>query len=532
MGAKGIVALWLALGLATGAGGQTLYRVTLTDKGPEAVGYLAEPARFLSPVALARYARQRIVLTAADVPVSATYARTLAAHGYPALGCSRWLNCVWVAADSLPQALLRLPFVQAVAPAARLRPVLASVGDGADLPPQTDAQLAQLNLLQLHSQGHRGQGIRMAVFDSGFLNVHVNAGFARLRSEGRLIDEYDVADGDSTVYTEDNHGALVLSAICGELAGSYTGAAPEVEVLLLRTEVVASETHAEEMNWAMGVEWADSAGAQLINSSLGYTEFDPGEGNYTLADLDGETTIVTQAAEAAAARGILVVNSAGNSGNDAWQKLGAPADGPNVLAVGAVTSTGARSSFSSLGPTADGRTKPDVVARGSSTTLISTGGAVTSANGTSFSSPLMAGFAASVWSAHPSATAAQLRDVLRASGHQASAPDTLLGWGIPDAVLASQLLAVTATETEEVHATELRVLGNPTSGPIRFVVLAEQFGYAQAQLTTPGGQVVWQGRAPISTETTVPQPLPAGLYLLAVTTPQGVRQVARVVVVP
>jgi len=305
-------------------------------------------------------------------------------------------------------------------------------------------QNEQIGIPAVHDLGYTGTGVVIAVFDSGF-NRLTHEVFSQMNIAGVWDFVNDDADvGDQADMGIGSHGTNTLSTIGGYSSGNLIGPAFGATYYLAKTENTESELHVEEDNWCAAAEWADTNGADIITSSLGYTIFDTG-GNYTASDLDGNTTIVTLCAELAAANGIVVINSAGNSGSGVTT-IGAPSDGQSVLAVGAVTANGFRSSFSSVGPSADGRIKPDVMAMGSSVRVAGarSDSAYEYYNGTSFSCPLTAGVAALVLEANNSLTAAQVRDILRDSADQNATPDNQYGYGIIDALAAVQA-AVEAT---------------------------------------------------------------------------------------
>jgi serine protease AprX len=299
-------------------------------------------------------------------------------------------------------------------------------------------QNQQINVPAVHELGYDGSGVVIAVFDSGF-NRLSHESFAHLN----ILDTWDFVNNDSNVGDENDmgtgsHGTNTLSTIAGFSSGNLIGPAYAATFYLAKTENNQSETHVEEDNWCAAAEWADQNGAQIISSSLGYTDFDSGT-DYSANDMDGETTIVTLCAEQAAANGIVVINSAGNSGIGSGENtIGAPSDGHSVLAIGAITNNGQRSSFSSVGPSADGRIKPDLVAMGSSVTVASASAdnLYSSVDGTSFACPLTTGVAALVLQANPNLTAAKVRDVLRNTADGASSPDTLYGYGVVNALAA------------------------------------------------------------------------------------------------
>lgn len=295
----------------------------------------------------------------------------------------------------------------------------------------------------------------ICILDAGFLNVDTLSCFDSLWINNKILGTYDFVANEVSVFEDYQHGTEVLSCIGANWPGKLVGTAPQAYFWLLRTEDAATELIIEEDNWVAGAEFADSVGADIINSSLGYTTFDAqtSNQNHTRADLDGNTAYATNGADIAAAKGILVCNSAGNEGGSGWKYISIPADGDSVCTVGAVDILGVRAGFSSQGPTADNRIKPDVVACGSGTAVIDPfTSTVAYYSGTSFSSPLTAGMAACLWQANPTKNNMNILNAMRNSGSKSNSPDTLLGWGIPNYCLANGLLSgihANSTETED-----------------------------------------------------------------------------------
>ncbi len=395
------------------------------------------------------------LVTDGDRPLSAGYVAQVTREVTRVRHASRWLNAVSVDATPAQVAALRaLPFVESVdlvarfqrkpesdSPAARsssARRSRAAIDYGPSL-----GQLSQIGVPDLHAIGLSGEGVIVAVLDSGFDNLTHEA-FASMK----ILAQYDFVNGDLDVANgrdrgEGSHGTSTLSVVGGFADGMLVGPAYGAYFLLAKTEDTTRETPVEEDHWAAAAEWAEAAGADVISSSLGYLTYDTGFRSYTAAQMDGNTAISTRAADLAAERGVVVVNSAGNDGFDSTHNtLGAPADGHGVIAVGAVDSAGRRTSFSSVGPSADGRIKPDVAAQGQSVLAAASGTPYSYryVSGTSFSCPLTAGVAALLLQAHPEATAEQVRAALRGSGSQSSAPNNLLGWGIVNASRAVEIL--------------------------------------------------------------------------------------------
>ena len=377
---------------------------------------------------------------------------------------SRWLNAVSAEATAAQiDAIVALSFVERIDVVRRYRrgdeavePIAAGAERGAaqqvtrpgaifDYGTAYD-QVAQLRVPELHERGLSGQGVVVAVFDSGFpaLSHEVFAGTTIL-AERDFVNGFDSVRGSTQA-----HGTSTLSVLGGFREGQLIGPAYGASFLLAITEDARSETPVEEDNWVAAVEWAEALGADVISSSLGYLEFDLPFTSYTDRDMDGETAITTRAADSAAERGMVVVTSAGNGGfHPARNTLGAPADGKRVLAVGAVDRNGVRAPFSSVGPTADGRIKPDVAALGLGAKVAhpASNESYALASGTSFSCPLTAGVVALLLEAHPAYTVDDVTFALRSTASRAAAPDNLLGWGTIDAVAAAdvQLGALSAT---------------------------------------------------------------------------------------
>jgi subtilisin family serine protease len=302
-------------------------------------------------------------------------------------------------------------------------------------------QLEMLGGNKLHREGYTGEGMTIAVIDAGFYKVDELAVFSDLQNQ--ILSTYDFVDGNSNVYDDHTHGMMVLSTMGGK--GEMTGTAPEANYILLRTEDVFSENLIEEYMWVCAAEYADSAGADIINSSLGYTTFDDALQNHTYEDMDGETAPISIGAGIAFSKGIIVVNSAGNSGNSSWNFIGAPADNFDVLSVGAVDENEEFASFSSYGPNADGALKPNVVAQGKNTVIISSSDTVRTGSGTSFSSPITAGMVACLWGAQPNQTPETVKDAIYKSADRYLNPDNQFGYGVPDYFSAYQILASNLT---------------------------------------------------------------------------------------
>lgn len=418
------------------------YRIYLHDKKGTSYS-LDRPCEFLSWKAIQRRARQGISVDSTDLPVSKVYIDALRAKGLTIMGTSRWHNTVSVASlkDDVAQKVKSLSFVDSivrtyVTPDSLEEPVRDKIKS--NLKPDSLAQgkygagylqIKQLNGIKLHEAGYRGKGMTIAILDAGFHNVDTIPALKNVH----IIATKDFAPRRTkNIFAEHYHGTMVLSTMAMNRPDTMIGTAPDADYVLIRTEDADTETRAEEDSWTMGAEFADSIGADVINSSLGYHEWDGDSIPFRLRYLNGKTTYISQTASMLARKGMILCNSAGNEAAKSWHKIGVPADATDILAVGAVTTKGLSARFSSLGPSQDGRVKPDVCATGFHAYVIGGDGSLTDANGTSFSSPIMCGMVASLWQARPELNALQIMDIIRRSGDRYDCPDNVYGYGIPD----------------------------------------------------------------------------------------------------
>ncbi len=431
--------------------GQDRYVVHLKDKATS-FSYSAED--ILSARAVSRRMKASFpVLTPDDMPVSREYVNAIRSLGYEVYFTSRWFNCLITETDAAgATALAALPFVatvELVAPGVKLstngrRGVEYEVQVAA-----SDQHLLSLQVDDMHKMGYRGEGVLIAVFDSGFTGVEdpANAAFADLIAEGRLKMTYDFVRDLPTVFGHAVHGTRVYSVMGAYLLDTYVGTAYRSDYQLFITEDEDSEYRIEEYNWLFAAERADSAGADIINSSVGYNYFDDPVQDYTYSDLDGATTVVTRAAEKAGQRGIVVVTSAGNEGADPWHYITAPADAVSALAIGSTTASGTPSSFTSFGPSADGRVKPDVTAQGSGIPVVGSDGQVVYTSGTSFAAPQVSGLIAGLIQAFPNASPASIIEAVRYTSDQSADPDDLQGYGQPGFMAAFNYLRAQSQES-------------------------------------------------------------------------------------
>lgn len=413
------------------------------------------PQEFLSARALERRQWQGVSITSQDLPVCTNYCQAVAQLGVTLRGSSKWLNAVAIHTQdvALLDSIATLPFVTSVEPLGFHRKV--SPGKLYTKRPRIDSSQHQPNPYGLaaaqikrhrghflHELGFRGQGIHLAVVDAGFSNAYRMAVFDSVYQQGRVLGMQDFVEGDTFVYESSAHGNSVWSVLAANQPHLMIGTAPEASYYLLKAEDVRGEYPAEEFYWLLAAEFADSVGVDIINSSMGYHAFRNPAFSYQKEDLNGQTALISRAATWASSKGILIVNAAGNEGHKPWQTLAAPADVAAVLTVAASDPNHQKANFSAVGPTADGRLKPDVAALGTATAYASmVRYEVGLGEGTSYACPVIAGLTAALKQAYPKVKNSLLHQIICASGHQAQQPDTLLGYGLPNFWKAYQLLA-------------------------------------------------------------------------------------------
>lgn len=408
---------------------------------------LENPTTILSQRAIDRKNRHNIAVDTRDVPVNEDYISQLKAIvGITVKAKSKWFNAAHVRGEqSVVENLESLGFVNHIKFANRSLNQNKNVSNNKYTKSSellvnfnygnTANQIEMFKGDVLHQQDYTGTGMQIAVLDSGFPNVNIIDGFARVRNNGNILGTFDFVNRDTYVYTNttSSHGALVLSNMAGFIQNEFVGTAPDASYYLFITEDATSETPVEESYWVEAVERADSLGVDIINTSLGYSDFDGTKYDYTQADMNGQTAFITKGANIAFEKGLLLVTSAGNSGN--WG-VTAPADSPNVLSIGAVDASGNYAPFSSVGTIHQPSQKPDVVAQGQLSAVITQNNIIAAANGTSFSAPILAGGIACLWQALPNKTNGEIMQLVRASASQFNTPDDLLGYGIPNLELA------------------------------------------------------------------------------------------------
>lgn len=479
--------------------------VFFTNK-PNSQTFLDNPLSMLTQRALDRRSAQGITLNINDVPVDQSYINQVdAIVGIEVKAKSKWLNCVHVRGTvSDVNSLTSLSFVDYVRFADNSLNNKNSnsvnlVNKQLDIQTtfnygNSANQIEMLNGHLLHQANYSGSGKIIAVLDSGFINVNTAQPFQRLFDNNAILGGYNYVNQSTNVYDLHNHGTMTLSCIGGYKDGELVGTAPDAQFYLFVTEDVSSENPVEESYWVEAAEEADRLGADIISTSLGYFEYDNPNYSHVYSDLTGNVAFASQGANIAFSKGMIVVASAGNSGQTSNPHIGVPAEATNVLAVGAVKSDETYASFSSIGPSFDNRIKPDVVAKGQASIVSNTNGDIVTASGTSFSCPIMAGMIASFWQAVPSLTNQQVIDFVKQSSDRFSNPNEQYGYGIPDFQFA---LNAALNIPQNVIST-FGIFPNPFSDSL-IVELPNEVKQTRITIFNEIGQVVFSKENLIST---------------------------------
>jgi len=491
---------------------------------------LQKPQEFLSQKSIDRRTKQKITISAMDLPVNPTYLTGIRNAGGKVFYTSRWLNgAVVQATDAAFSQISQLNFVQG----SRLLSNRTSIGDVApaqnfSLPAtnlgspvlnygNSTTQNTMLGINEMHSQNFTGKGMTIAVFDGGFTNVNniKAAAYSRMNIAGG----YNFARGNSFVFQDDSHGSEVLSVMAGYVPNQFIGGAFDATYYLFVTEDANQENPIEEAFWLVAAERADSLGVDIINSSLGYNTFDLTNLNYTQKDLNGKTSLISQAATCAARTGMLVVNSMGNfySPEPFWTKMRMPADADSIMSVGAVNANEEYTTLSLQGYTEDNRVKPDAAAMGLATFYLTVNGNVSAGSGTSYAAPLVASLAAGIWQANPQMTNMQILQAIRRAGSRFNSPNTQLGYGIPTFRRAMNILGVDeelSTQTN-IYPT---ILSTTNTVFCQFPAELRQATFSY-QLTDITGKIHYQADNQLVDNETISikvanKTLPAGIYFL------------------
>ncbi|NCA80279.1 MAG: T9SS type A sorting domain-containing protein [Sphingobacteriia bacterium] len=538
------------------------YWVEFTDKSNSSFSVL-ESDQFLSQRAIERRLRYGIAVGEDDFPVNPNYLDSLRQFGAVVLTTSKWHNgaTIFVADTNVMSQIRELSIVHKVQKNANVRPNRIPKDNSRlqHFSPINNFNLPELHLAQnkdyndycsynygnsyrqinmmngdfLHQNGYCGSGMMIAVIDAGFWGVNQISAFDSLWANNQILGTFDLVDPSSNFFELSTHGMMVLSTMAGNNPGRIVGTAPKASYWLIRSEDADTEYLIEEDNYVAALEFADSVGVDVVNTSLGYTTFDNGIVERTYADMDGKKSRASLAATIAGRKGMIICNSAGNSGTNEWFHIGSPADADSIFAVGAVDEMRNVAVFSSRGPSYDGRVKPDVAAMGEQTIVINQQGNPVPANGTSFSSPVFAGSVACLWQAFPEKSNYEIMDAIRKSADRYNDPDSLTGYGIPDFRLAYQILNPNTSVNNEVRERKLSVSPNPFSENFSLQIFSDEDTFALIEFYDARGMqffdaipvMIYKGNNTIKIDDT--SMLPSGLYFVKVTS-KSVSEVIRV----
>ncbi|MFN8415782.1 MAG: S8 family peptidase [Cytophagaceae bacterium] len=405
---------------------------------------VSQPEQYLSPRAIQKRSQNQIEIDTIDLPVNSTYLEDLQLSGANILYSLKWFNAAVI---TYPLTNHNTIFTKAyidhidVLMSSTLGGTLSSSNTLTDYANSKNV-LDYMDVPYMHQSGYRGNGVLIGIIDSGFEGVDTLSIYKNLRTQNRIVYSYDVADQESDVYNDHLHGTYILSVLAADSSGYYVGVAPDASFVLLRSEISNRELRIEEYNWVKALEIADSCGVDVVNTSLGYNQFDIPHQSYTTNEMDGSTSICAQGSYLAYKKGMILVVSAGNEGNKSWQKITTPGDSPYVITVGSVDYSGTKSDFSSVGPTATGTIKPDVVAIGNTFPCIGPDGNIKITGGTSLSAPMITGLIAGLLQQYPNVSPTVMMELLRRSGSNFQDPNNQIGYGVPTFIRASRTFAL------------------------------------------------------------------------------------------
>lgn len=462
------------------------YWVQFTDKNNTPYS-IDRPEEFLSERSIQRRVKYGVALDEKDIPVNPSYIKAVENAGATILNPSKWLNGVTIetSSNSVLDAIEKLPFVKKTR-ALQDEPLKQMIKNESfmyEMKPEAivetkgsrgyygsaHTQIELLNGISLHDKGYRGEGIWIGICDSGFQGADVHNAFKSMRDENRLLGTKDFVYKNGIVYSDDHHGTACLGLMAACIPNVYVGTAPKASYFLCRTENINSENIIEEYNWVSAAEYMDSLGIDMISTSLGYIGFDDPDASHDYDDFDGKTCIITIGSEIASSRGILCVAAAGNEGDKDFPYVGGPGDGKNVLTVGGVKSDGTKTAFSSIGPTYDGRIKPDVMSFAYAVSVASPSGDFYQGNGTSFAAPSLAGMLACYWQARKDVPESKIREIIKQSSNNYLSPNNEYGYGIPDFEKALDLLNLENCDILGEKNLFL-VYPNPSNGVVEFAL--------------------------------------------------------------
>jgi len=474
------------------------YRVYFTDK-KNTLFSIDKPNQFLSYKTIQKRKKFNIPITEEDFPVNRQYVDSLISMGCKLHNISKWFNTAVVTIDSsIIDKIKQLSFVKDIYLVSVKNVDTSSVNNKNTSKEKQEylnkmseyigynnnynssynygIALDQIEMLggnTLHEKNYTANDIDIAVLDGGFYNYDKLYVLKNLIERNKVKKVIDFVDISPNAFTYSSHGTMVLSIMAACYDGQFVGTAPEANYWLFRTEDTQSETEIEEDNWTAAVEYADSAGIDIVNSSLGYTNYDIPFQNRTYSQFDGKTAYATKAANKAFEKGIIVIVSAGNSGDKDFKYIGVPADAKNAIAVGAVDRQKKRVPFSSIGPNASGDIKPDIVALGQAVAVVNSNGDFVYGNGTSFAAPLITGLTACLLQAHPEASHLQIVDAIKRSASQYESPDNWLGYGIPNFAIADIILSGNEN-TKIVEEKKLNIYPSPFNEQLNIIFYSDK----------------------------------------------------------
>lgn len=487
------------------------YVISLKNKSGNPYS-ISDPSKFLSSRALLRRTRQKILIDSTDLPIVPAYLDSIRSAGsLSILNVSKWLNqvCIYTTDPATLQKINNFTFVNAVNPVRK--PLRISDPNNKFDPPLTPFlayepkkvmgnyydygnSYAQIHIHEgeyLHNNGFHGEGMLLAVIDAGFFHYLSNPAFDSIRNNNQILDTYDFVNNKSSVNEEFEHGMNCLSIIASNWPGQIVGSCPKASYYLYKSEDVNSEYPIEEQNWIAAAERADSIGVDVLSTSLGYTTFDNPVFNHSYADMNGTTTMIAKANVLAAKKGMISVVAAGNDGNNTWHYISTPADADNILTVGAVNTAGQVATFSSYGPTSDGRIKPDVASVGEGTAIVRSNNMVTFGNGTSFATPNIAGLTTCLWQAFQDFTNLEIIDAIKRSSSIYTMPDNRIGYGIPNFHTAYSILLQqrNARNVIDLGGNSIKVYPNPFHSTFTVTVLPKTTGTATINIYDASGKL-------------------------------------------
>ncbi len=527
----------------------TRYIVQFTDKAGTPFS-INNPAQFLSAKAIARRAKQHIAIDETDLPVVPRYMDSVRLTGNViVLDQSKWLNqvCIETTDSAALRKISSFSFVIKTQPVKRMEKRV-NERDNFIARDKFKEQITTISSVMtppvggnyysygnsynqvhihhgeyLHNKGFHGEGMLIAIIDAGFYHYKTLPAFDSVNIKNQVIDTHDFVANESNVNEDDPHGMMCFSIIAANLPGQLVGSCANANFLLYRSEDVSSESPVEEQYWIAAAERADSAGADVISTSLGYNTFDNPVFNYTYADMNGHTTPIAKAATIAARKGMIVLAAAGNEGNNSWHFITTPADADSILAVGAINASGTPAGFSSYGPSSDGRVKPDVASVGAGTAISDTSGSVSSGNGTSFATPNLAGLVTCLWQAFPDFTNMEIIKAVKKSSSIFNSPDNRIGYGIPDFQKAFDDLLqqrVLKNASAILGTQDIKIYPNPFKDNFSVLIKPQNTSAGIFKLFDASGRLYFTRQVPLQQNVTQlinfdqMQTLQRGIYIL------------------